>query len=226
MTTNPDGGNGHERAPRWHRLHEALAWMGHRTGQARARLAQLWQYDTVRHMAFSACVTLLGAWLLSQFMPHVPSWAAVVDGMRATIDDPVRGYLATHTQGLPITAATAYSIWKALGFAAFVLGFFHNSSARLAWTVWGAATVIMVWIGTPEPGRQVAAGVALLGWAALSVLALRGLRLRPPAFVHVDVYNEAPPAPQVEVHVEIHLPRTEATHYMPYGLPYLPPSPN
>ncbi|MFI9772433.1 hypothetical protein ACIHJG_37120 [Streptomyces sp. NPDC052415] len=200
--------------------------MSHRTGQASARLARLWQYDTVRHMAFSACVTLFGAWLLSQFMPHVPGWEAAVDGMWATIDDPVRHYIATHTQGLPITAATTYGIWKALGFAAFLLGFFHNGSARLTWTVWGATTVVMVWIGTPEPGRQVAAGVALLGWAALSVLALRGLRLRPSAFIHVDVHNDAPPAPQVEVRAEIHTPRTEPTHYMPYVLPYLPPSPN
>ncbi|MFC9916414.1 hypothetical protein [Streptomyces sp. NPDC127197] len=84
----------------------------------------------------------------------------------------------------------------------------------------------MVWIGTPDPGRQVAAGVALLAWAVLSGLALRGLRLRQPAFVHVDVHNEAPPPPQVEVRAEIHTPQREAPQYLSYVLPYLPPSPN
>jgi hypothetical protein len=226
MTTNPNSGNGHKRAPRWRRLHQAFDWLSRRTRQAWTNLPQLWRHETARHMAFSAAVTLFGAWLLGQVMPHVPGWAATVDRTLATIDQPVRHYLATHTQALPITADTTYSIWQAVGFASFVVGVFHNGPARLTWTVWGATTVIMVWSGAPDPGRQVAAGLALLAWATLSGLALRGLRLRPAAFVHVDVHNEAPPPPEVEVRAEIHTPQPQQTQYLPYVLPYVPPSPN
>lgn len=224
MNINSTSGKGHERAPRWCRLHQTLAWLSCRTRQARTNLAQLWRQEAVRHMVFSAIAALLGAWLLSHLLPHVPGLTEMVDQVCATVDDPVRRYLSTHSQALPITAATTYSIWKAVGFGSLLLGFFHNRPARFIWTVWAATTVPMVWVATPGPGRPVATAVALLAWAVLSVLALRGLRLRPPAFIHVDVHNEAPPAPQVEVRAEIHT--TAPTHYMPYVLPYLPPSPN
>ncbi|MEU0896864.1 hypothetical protein [Streptomyces massasporeus] len=226
MTTNSAAGNGHKRTLRWPSFPRARGWISHRTGQARTKLAQLWRYETIRHLAFSTAVTLLGAWLLGQLLPGMPGVAATVDAVGATIDDPVRRYLAAHTQELPITAGTTYSLWKALGLIAFVLGALHNGPARLTWAVWGTATVIMVVIGTPGPGRPVAAAVGLLAWAALSCLALRGLRLPPLAFVHVDVHNEAPPPPDVQVRTEIRMPRTQPPQYLPYPLPYVPPSPN
>ncbi|MBC9730972.1 hypothetical protein [Streptomyces sp. TRM68367] len=144
-------------------------------------------------------------------------------GLLATIDQPIRSYLATHTQTLPISATTAYSTWQAVGVVAFILGYLRNGGARLTWTAWGAATVAMVWIGTPESGRQVAAGIAVLAWTTLSLLALRGISLTPAAFVHVDVHNQAPPAP--EVRAEIHLPR-QPSSYKPYDPTHQPPSPN
>jgi hypothetical protein len=226
MTTNSAAGNGHEHAPRWNPVNEVLGWMSRRWSQSVRNLAQLWRQEAVRHVAFSAIATLLGALLLSRLMPHVPGWTEMVDEVCATVDDPVRRYLTTHTQALPITAATTYSIWKAIGFGSLLLGFFHNGPARFTWTVVGAATVIMVWVETPGPGRPIATGVAFLAWAALSVLALRGLRLPPLSFVHVDVHNEAPPPPEVEVRTEIHTPQHQQPQYLPYVLPYVPPSPN
>ncbi|WP_184503438.1 hypothetical protein [Streptomyces botrytidirepellens] len=217
MITNAEGRN--SRHKRWHRLQQVRSWVTGRTRQGWANLPKLWRHETVRHMAFSAGIILAGAWLLGQVVPHVPGWAAAINGTLATIDQPVRHYLLTHTQALPITASATYSVWQAVGFASFVTGVFYNGPARLAWTMWGATTVIMVWIGTPDPGRQVAAGLALLAWVALSGLALRGLRLRPAAFVQVDVHNEAPPPPEVEVRAEIHTTQPEQPQY-------LPPSPN
>ncbi|MEU0949918.1 hypothetical protein ABZ379_45760 [Streptomyces canus] len=226
MTANSAAGNGHKRTLRWPSLHRPRSWISHRTGQARTKLAQLWRHEPIRHLAFTAAVTLLGAWLLDQFLPGMPGLATTVDAVGATIDDPVRRYLVAHTQELPITAGATYSLWKALGLIAFVLGALHNGPARLIWTVWGAATVIMVVIGTPGPGRPVAAAVGLLAWAALSCLALRGLRLPPLAFVHVDVHNEAPPLPDVEVRTEIRMAPAEPPQYLPYPLPFQPPSKN
>ncbi|MGW0647950.1 hypothetical protein ACWD4T_03960 [Streptomyces umbrinus] len=138
-------------------------------------------------------------------------------GLLATIDQPIRSYLATRTQALPITATTAYSTWQAVGVVAFLLGYLHNTPARLAWTAWGAATVAMVWIGTPEPGRQVAAGIAFLAWTALSVLALRGISFTRPVFVDVTVDVPAP---------EIHLPPVQPSLYKPYDPTQQPPSQN
>ncbi|MFG3517573.1 hypothetical protein [Streptomyces bobili] len=226
MTTNSADGNGHKHTLRWPSLHRPRSWISHRTGQTRTKLAQMWRHETVRHLAFSAAVTLLGAWLLGQFLPGTHRLATTVDAVGATIDDPVRRYLVAHAQELPITAGATYSIWKALGLVAFVLGALRNGPARFTWTVWGAATVIMVLIGTPGPGRPVATGVGLLTWAALSSLALRGLRLPPLTFVHVDVHNEAPPPPDVQVRTEIRMPRTEPPQFLPYPLPFQPPSPN
>ncbi|GAB1331706.1 hypothetical protein [Streptomyces sennicomposti] len=138
-------------------------------------------------------------------------------GLLATIDQPVRSYLATHTQTLPITATTAYSTWQAIGVVAFLLGYLRNTPARLTWTAWGAATVAMVWIATPGPGRQVAAGIAVLAWTALSVLALRGIRFTRPVFVDVQVDVPAP-----EVHAEIHVP-PQTSPYQPYDPTRQPP---
>ena len=139
-------------------------------------------------------------------------------GLLATIDQPVRAYLATHTQTLPITATTAYSTWQAVGVAAFLLGYLRNTPARLAWTAWGVATVAMVWSATPEPGRQVAAGITVFTWTTLSLLALRGISFTRPVRVHVDV--AAP-----EVHAEIHVP-PRLTPYKPYDPTKQPPSLN
>ncbi|MEF3117587.1 hypothetical protein [Streptomyces chrestomyceticus] len=111
--------------------------------------------------------------------------------------------------------------WQAVGAVSLLLGFLRFTGARLTWTAWGAATVAMVWAGAPGPGRQVAVGITLLAWAVLSLFALRGLSLFPAAFVHVDVHNQAPPAPQVRA--EIHLPKAAPTPHKPYNPPQ-PPS--
>ncbi|MGX1266934.1 hypothetical protein RKD18_000128 [Streptomyces phaeoluteigriseus] len=101
MTTNSADGNGHKHTLRWPSLHRPRSWISHRTGQTRTKLAQMWRHETVRHLAFSAAVTLLGAWLLGQFLPGTHRLATTVDAVGATIDDPVRRYLVAHTQELP-----------------------------------------------------------------------------------------------------------------------------
>ncbi|MFE2943400.1 hypothetical protein ACFXKG_30755 [Streptomyces sp. NPDC059255] len=134
---------------------------------------------------------------------HALPWPMPTDptGLLTTIDQPVHTYLASRTATLPVTATTAYAAWQAVGASAFVLGFLRSTGARLTWTAWGAATVAMVWHGTPEPGRQVAAGIAVLAWTTASALALRGLNLRPRVFADIHV-----PAPQVTVQPHIHVP--------------------
>ncbi|MET8411104.1 hypothetical protein ABZV34_23880 [Streptomyces sp. NPDC005195] len=226
MTISSDDGNSQERAPRRHCLNQVICRASGRIRPMRSNLSRLWQHESVARTRFTAAITLTGAFLLAQVAPHATGLSAAIDGTLATIDQPVRRYLLTHAQALPITAAAAYGVWQALGLASFAASVFYNRAARLTWTVWGATTVIMVWIATPAPGREVAAGLALLTWVVLSGIALRGLRLRPAAFVQVDVHNEALAPPDVEVHAEIHTPQTQQAYYLPYAPPYLPPSPN
>lgn len=57
-------------------------------------------------------------------------------------------------------------------------------SARLAWILYGAGTVAMVYSASPTGGRMLAAGISVLYWGVLSVFALRGMRRRPTMHVH------------------------------------------
>ena len=120
------------------------------------------------------------AWIVGWSLPDAPDLPNTPrgTGLVATITDPVHAYLDTHTTGLPVSADTAYTAWSLTGLAAMVIGLLGSFGARLTWLAWGTATVAMVWAATPEPGRTVAAGLAVLGWTAASTLALRGLSLR------------------------------------------------
>ncbi|MGW5679038.1 hypothetical protein ACWEV4_28840 [Streptomyces sp. NPDC003860] len=121
-------------------------------------------------------------------------------GVWATIDNPIRSYIAAHSAGLPISGATVYTLWRFTGLFCLVAGFFtRNNGVRLTWTAWGAAGIAMVWTTTPDTSRTVATAVALLAWTLASAFALRGLNLRPRVFTNVG-------APQITVQPEIHVP--------------------
>ncbi|MEU3953620.1 hypothetical protein AB0F45_15070 [Streptomyces achromogenes] len=139
---------------------------------------------------------------LHQLLTAVPRVQVGVDtssGVAAVVDQPVRTYIAQHSAGLPVAASTVYTLWLLTGITGLVLGFLTRSTGvRAMWTVWGAASVFMVWTATPQPGRSVAAGLAVLAWTLLSAFALRGLTPRR----HVVVGRPA----HVTVRPEIHIP--------------------
>ncbi|MET9914458.1 helix-turn-helix domain-containing protein [Streptomyces sp. NPDC006476] len=122
---------------------------------------------------------------------HTPSgchW----DGVVATIDDPVHAYLAAHSTGLPLPVTALHLLWVASGGALLLMAFlFGGFGTRMTWIVWGAATVVMVWLGTPGDARQVAAGLATVAWGMASILAMRGLSLRSIASQSVIVSKDA-----------------------------------
>ncbi|WP_073919474.1 hypothetical protein [Streptomyces sp. CB02009] len=121
-------------------------------------------------------------------------------GLWNVIDTPVRAYITTHSTGLAISASTVYALWQLAGLAGFIGGFLRSTAARLAWITWGVATIGAVWSATPATGRPIAVAITAVGWALASMLALRGLSLRP------VIYN-VPPAfqPNVEIRPEIHI---------------------
>ncbi|MHB6912809.1 hypothetical protein [Streptomyces sp. DB-54] len=130
-------------------------------------------------------------------VPRMQIGTETTTGLWAVIDQPVRTYLAAHTQHLAVSASTAYSLWQITGLAGLIGGFAGSTGARLTWTAWGAATIAMVWSTAPADGRIVATGITTLAWTLASVLALRGLSLRPLVINH----NAAP-----VIRPEIHLP--------------------
>jgi hypothetical protein len=123
-------------------------------------------------------------------------------GVWAVIDNPVRTYIAQHSAGLPISASTVYTLWQFAGLIGLVGGFLRSTGARLVWTGWGAATIAAVWTAAPDGGRTIATGVAVLLWSLASVVALRGLSLRPTAFIHVhNTIPQARPAIRPQSHI-------------------------
>lgn len=74
--------------------------------------------------------------------------------------------ISGHSQGLPVSATTAYRLWQLTGLITCVLGFVtHRTGVQLGWVAWGAATAGMVWAAAPGASRTVAVGITALAWA-------------------------------------------------------------
>ncbi|MES5824871.1 hypothetical protein [Streptomyces sp. RG80] len=118
-------------------------------------------------------------------------------GFWAVIDTPVRTYIAQHSAGLAVSGSAVYAFWQAVGLFGLVGGFFHSTGARITYTLWGAASIGMVWSASPADGRTTATGIAVLAWTIASVVALRGLSLRP--VIHTTFQ------PRIDIHPEINV---------------------
>ncbi|WP_187283580.1 hypothetical protein, partial [Streptomyces sp. t39] len=135
-------------------------------------------------------------------VPNVQVGDNTSTGVWATIDNPVRSYIAAHSAGLPISASTVYTLWQVTGLFSLIAGFITRSNGiRLTWSCWGFAGIAMVWTTTPDASRTVATAIAALAWTVASAFAMRGLNLRPRVFAHVTTG-----APQVTVQPQIHIP--------------------
>ncbi|MER5509343.1 hypothetical protein ABT052_29000 [Streptomyces sp. NPDC002766] len=95
------------------------------------------------------------------------------------IDHPVHSYIAQHSAGLATPGSTVYAFWQVTGLIGLIGGFAGSSGARILWTSWGFASAAMVWSAAPDGSRTLATGIAALLWALASIVALRGLSLRP-----------------------------------------------
>lgn len=135
-------------------------------------------------------------------VPNVQVGDNTSTGVWATIDNPVRSYIAAHSVGLPISASTVYTLWQVTGLFSLIAGFITRSNGiRLMWLAWGCAGITMVWTTTPDTSRTVATAIAVLAWTFASAFALRGLNLRPRVFSTVHTG-----APQITVQPQIHIP--------------------
>ncbi|MFF3666204.1 hypothetical protein [Microtetraspora malaysiensis] len=111
--------------------------------------------------------------------------AATSSQFMDVITKPVRTYLNEHAAGLPITAEALWKAWVVVAVVLWLLGLFRSWGVRLAWTLYGAGTVAMVYAGSPPAGQALAAGVAVLAWAVLSLPVFAGIGRRPHTLVNL-----------------------------------------
>ncbi|GAA3163666.1 hypothetical protein [Streptomyces ramulosus] len=144
-----------------------------------------------------AAVSTVGQAL--ELLPTNAKVTGIFAGLWEAIDHPVRDYLVSHNQGLPIGASTIHALWLATGLACLVLGCAtRNNGVRLTWSTHGAATAAMVWESSPTTGRTVATAITILAWTLASAFALRGLSLRGVlAYASSEVRLSSPPEPPV-----------------------------
>jgi len=87
------------------------------------------------------------------------------------VTGPVHRYLLEHAAGLPVTGETLWWTWCLATATVFLLAVLGASGARWGWAVLGVLTTAMVAAGTVAASRWVAAGVTVVWWCLLSVLA-------------------------------------------------------
>ncbi|MGW2708123.1 hypothetical protein ACWC4J_03890 [Streptomyces sp. NPDC001356] len=129
-----------------------------------------------------------------------PPGVDTTSGLWGVIEGPIRSYIGQHSAGLPVPGTAVYAFWQLTGLIGLIGGFVGSTGARILWTGWGLSSVAMVWSATPDGSRPVAPGIAALLWALASIVALRGLSLRP------VINNPASAAPQINVYPAFHFP--------------------
>ncbi|MGW2425560.1 hypothetical protein ACWC0C_41045 [Streptomyces sp. NPDC001709] len=119
-------------------------------------------------------------------------------GLWGTVDHPVRVFLAGQAAHLAVAPAALYAFWQLAGLLGLIGGFLGSAGARITWVLFGIGSLAMVWSASPAGGRAAAAGLAALMWALASILALRGLTLRP-------IVHNHPPQFQPQFNPALHL---------------------
>ncbi|WP_060886736.1 hypothetical protein [Streptomyces caniscabiei] len=114
------------------------------------------------------------------------------NGLWGTVDHPIRVFLTQQAAHLAVAPAALYTFWQLTGVLGLIGGFFGNAGARIAWVLFGCGNLAMVWSASPAGGRAAATGLAALMWALASIVALRGLTLRPIVHNHPPQYQFNP----------------------------------
>lgn len=87
---------------------------------------------------------------------------------------PIKEWIRQHATGLPVTASTLTSLYLIVGVVLFFAASCRSRGGQIGWVTYGATAVAMAWVGTNEPLHQpVAAGLMLIVWTLLSIVALR-----------------------------------------------------
>lgn len=93
--------------------------------------------------------------------------------------DGVDSFLAAHSTGLELSSSGLTRLWFAAGGVFLLCAIARSLPARLAWSAYGLATVVMAWFGSDSQNRPVTAGAAALAWGLLSLAAFTRRKRRP-----------------------------------------------
>ncbi|WP_285783104.1 hypothetical protein [Microbispora sp. NBRC 16548] len=155
--------------------------------------ARLLLIGTVAVVVLVAVIVVAGVlWLVLGLIGAVVTTAAsglnrvAASDVLAVVTRPVRAYLSAHAAGLPATPEALWQVWALAGPCLWLLGLFRGWAARLAWILYGAATVGMVYAGSPPTGQALSGGLTVLVWAVLSLPVLAGVGRRPRTVIHVS----------------------------------------
>ncbi len=124
-------------------------------------------------------VLAVAAWALGVGLGHVfaPSvdtvaqagihvWVGAIDPL---IVDPIAGWFATHTSGLPLGSALLVVLWVAAGAGLWLLALRRSMQARVLWPVWAAATAWCAHSGAGPELAAASAGAVGLVWLVVSL---------------------------------------------------------
>lgn len=158
--------------PRWNRL---VGWMEYKIDEPisnrRAGLIVIGGVGIALLGAF-LLITVIGLLLRGTIAMAHAAGQIPKGELAQVVSDPIQQFLAAHTTGLAVSPSAVLAVWLAGGGVLALAGFAGSRGARVAWPLWGAATVAMTWFGAAEPHRPVAAGLVGLTWGVLSILVL------------------------------------------------------
>jgi O-antigen ligase len=124
---------------------------------------------------------LTGIFEMVQWIGH--SLAAFAEPSAHTLTDPIRRYIESHADHLPVSADAIWWAWVTITVALFILATIGSRGARIGWTVIGLTTVALAWMAATPPDQVVSAAIVAAAWAALSVIAFNGIALQPEPLV-------------------------------------------
>jgi len=143
--------------PKWLNALAALwvLWLG---------ILIIWLVVVIIIPVFIKIIVALG--LTTSVLVSGTKWAEV-------LSKPVHSYLDIHSASLPFSPQQLFSFWILFGIILFFSSFRGSIGGHIGWAVFGLATSAMVWSGTSEPSRWLAAGLTAVLWSLLSILAYR-----------------------------------------------------
>jgi hypothetical protein len=113
------------------------------------------------------------------------------------VSDPIQAFFAEHGQGLALAPGQLMLGWFAGLGVVFIAAVLGSRGGMVGFTVLGAATTAITWLGSHDSAhRPVAAGAVLLAWSLLAVPGLRRVTTRRTPIVNVAM---VPPRPAGEI---------------------------
>jgi len=127
--------------------------------------------------AAGAIITIIvlvnvGSFAIGSLLSSVGLWAGS-SHWGLVVEAPIRGYIAQHSKGLPVSSTALIDVWGLTGLILFVFSCFGSFGARIGWIIFGLFSCSAVYAGTHPPAQWTAAGVAAFAWSGVTNYGVR-----------------------------------------------------